>query len=168
MWLARGCGFGRGSFVDVGRKSLPHLGPVGSGARIVFVTQAVAGRRGLLARAEVVETILEAWKGNDHWLIGRYVIMPDHLHFFCAPRVVETSLKKWMQVWRACATRNWPRAEEKPIWQKDFFDRDLRSGESYGEKWRYVLENPIRAGLVERAEEWSWQGELNVLRWAGE
>jgi putative transposase len=77
--------------VKVGRKSLPHLGPLaGSGPRIVFVTQAVAGRRRLLARDEAARAILEAWNGNDYWLVGRYVIMPDHLHFFCAPRVVET------------------------------------------------------------------------------
>jgi len=154
--------------MGVGRRSLPHLGAIGSEARIVFVTQAVAGRRGLLARGEAVEALLGAWRVNDHWVVGRYVIMPDHLHFFCAPRVAETSLKNWMQVWRACATRSWPWAEEKPIWQKDFFDRDLRSRESYGEKWRYVVENPVRAGLVERAEDWKWQGELNVLRWVGE
>jgi REP element-mobilizing transposase RayT len=154
--------------MEVGRKTLPHLGALHKGARIVFVTQAVDGRRALLAREEAVRAILEAWRMNDHWLVGRYVIMPDHLHFFCSPRVVETSLRNWMQVWRACATRGWNWAEEKPIWQKDFFDRELRSGESYAEKWRYVVENPVRAGLVERAEEWKWQGELNVLRWVGE
>ena len=148
---------------------MPHLGPLpGHGARIVFVSQTVAGRRGLLARDEAVTLILEAWRANDHWLVGRYVMMPDHLHFFCAPRVVETSLKNWMQVWRACATRGWPFAQEKPIWQKDFFDRDLRTSESYSEKWRYVVENPGRAELIKGAEEWKWQGELNVLRWAGD
>jgi REP element-mobilizing transposase RayT len=132
------------------------------------VTQAVKDRRLLLAKEEAVAAIVEAWRGNDHWLVGRYVIMPDHLHFFCAPRVVETSLANWMQVWRAGATRTWAWPVDKPIWQKDFFDRDLRSGESYAEKWRYVVENPVRAGLVKNAEEWRWQGEVNVLRWAGD
>ena len=154
--------------MEDGRKTLPHLGALDGGARIVFVTQAVEGRRALLTREEAVGAVLEAWRKNDHWLVGRYVVMPDHLHFFCVPRVVETSLKNWMHVWRACATRRWKWAEEKPIWQKDFFDRDLRSGESYAEKWRYVVENPVRAGLVERAEDWRWSGELNVLRWVGD
>jgi putative transposase len=154
--------------MELGRRTLPHLGGLKDGSRIAFVTQAVKGRRALLARVEALRAILGAWEINDHWLVGRYVIMPDHLHFFCASRVVETSLKSWVQVWRACATRDWTWAEEKPIWQKDFFDRDLRSGESYGEKWRSVVENPVRAGLVARAEEWRWQGELNVLRWVGE
>jgi putative transposase len=35
-----------------------------------------------------------------------------------------------------------------PHWQKDFFDHVLRSEEPYQEKWHYVRENPVRAGLV--------------------
>src|SRR5256885_6005252 len=36
-------------------------------------------------RADAVAAILNAWKTADHWLVGRYVIMPDHIHLFCAP-----------------------------------------------------------------------------------
>jgi hypothetical protein len=34
------------------------------------------------------------------------------------------------------------------------------------DKWSYVRENPVRAGLVARAEDWPYQGELNVLDWS--
>ena len=57
------------------------------------------------------------------------------------------------------------RESEKPIWQKDFFDRQLRRGESYSEKWAYVFNNPARASLVQAAEDWPHQGELNSLAW---
>ena len=40
-------------------------------------------------------------------------------------------------------------AIEPPIWQSDYFDRYLRSSESYSDKWQYVEQNPVRAGLVE-------------------
>jgi len=36
--------------------------------------------------------------------------------------------------WRAEVTRRWPYPAEKPIWQRDFFDRQLRNGESYHQK----------------------------------
>jgi REP element-mobilizing transposase RayT len=49
------------------------------------------------------------------------------------------------------------------IWQEQFFDHVLRSGESYSQKWEYVRQNPVRAGLVASADEWSWQGELESL-----
>ena len=70
-----------------------------------------------------------------------------------------------MEFWRADATRRWPHPEEKPVWQKDFFDRQLRSGESYREKWFYELENPVKAKLVARWEDWPNQGQLDVLQW---
>ena len=50
-----------------------------------------------------------------------------------------------------------------PHWQKTFFDHVLRNSESYAEKWNYVLENPARAGLVDRAEGWPFQGEIFQL-----
>ena len=40
------------------------------------------------------------------------------------------------------------------------FDHVLRNDESYGQKWEYVRENPVRAGLVPRADDWQYQGEL--------
>ena len=153
---------------DPGRKSLPHLPSreYPNQSIIQFVNCNVARRRPLLARPEIHQVLLAAWRKADHWLVGRYIIMPDHLHLFCAPRHVPiTPLKRWKEFWQADATRNWPYLEEKPIWQKDFFDRQLRSGDSYRQKWQYPLQNPVEAKLVARWEDWPYQGELNVLQW---
>ena len=50
-----------------------------------------------------------------------------------------------------------------PHWQKGFFDHVLRSQESAREKWKYVRENPVRAGLVEYSSEWRYLGEIFAL-----
>jgi len=47
----------------------------------------------------------------------------------------------------------------KPHWQEGFFDHVLRSSESYSQKWDYVRQNPVRAKLIEKSEDWPWQGE---------
>ncbi len=47
-----------------------------------------------------------------------------------------------------------------PFWQKGFFDHILRSAESYDQKWDYVRQNPVRAGLVREAQDWPYQGEV--------
>jgi hypothetical protein len=39
----------------------------------------------------------------------------------------------------------------------------LRSSETYSEKWNYVVENPARAGLVTRADDWPYAGEIEIL-----
>jgi REP element-mobilizing transposase RayT len=152
----------------LGRRSLPHHSPIDATnlSVIIYVTTNIDKRRQLLNRREAVETIVNAWRAANHWLVGRYVIMPDHLHFFCAPGVLPmTPLKRWMEYWRATVTRHWPWPHERPIWQKDFFDRQLRSGDSYRLKWLYVWENPTVARFCAEPGCWPWQGELNVLRW---
>jgi len=42
----------------------------------------------------------------------------------------------------------------------ELHDHVLRSNESYSQKWNYVRENPVRAGLVKSAEDWPYQGEI--------
>jgi hypothetical protein len=37
--------------------------------------------------------------------------------------------------------------------------------DSYSEKWYYVRNNPVRASLVEHADNWPFQGELEILFW---
>ena len=48
------------------------------------------------------------------------------------------------------------RKEPGLLWQPRFFDRALRSVREYYEKVEYIHLNPVRAGLVKRAEDWPW------------
>ncbi|MBA2585005.1 MAG: hypothetical protein H0U99_00780 [Chthoniobacterales bacterium] len=103
---------------------------------------------------------------SENMACGRYVIMPDHVHLFCAPATFAAEpLGQWVRYWKTLASRNWPRANEQPIWQRNFWDTQLRRHENYDAKWDYVILNPVRARLVQRAEDWPFQGQLNELRW---
>ncbi len=135
---------------------------------IIFVTTCTHKRKSVLCVQDACETILCAWREADAWLVGRYVVMPDHIHFFCAPGITEyPELTKWVQYWKALASRSWPRIGEQPVWQRSFWDTQLRQGESYEEKWEYICQNPVRKGFVRTAEEWPFQGEMNKLEWFG-
>jgi len=46
------------------------------------------------------------------------------------------------------------------IWEEGFFDHLLRNDESMGEKWDYIQQNPVRAGLVNDPDDWPYQGEI--------
>ena len=43
--------------------------------------------------------------------------------------------------------------QKRPLWQPGFFDHILHTDESYTEKWKYVCEDPVRAGLMQRAHD---------------
>ena len=138
----------------------------GNRTNIVFLTVCAANRQPLLAREDVHATLINAWTRANRWIVGRYVIMPDHLHLFCAPASYpEVNVRRWLEYWKFVSSRSWPRPEERPIWQLHGWDRQLRSGESYSAKWDYVRQNPVRAGLAQSADDWPHQGEMHILVW---
>ena len=150
------------------RKAPVHLTSVSPGdhATIYFVTICTQNRRPLLASPEAQAILIQAWTSADNFLVGRYMILPDHIHFFCTPAFPDSpSLMNWMSYWKSLAARHCPNAEGEKLWQREFWDTQLRASDSYSAKWQYVLENPVRAGLVNKSEDWPYQGELNLLPW---
>src|SRR5438874_858110 len=84
--------------------------------------------------------------------VGRYVIMPDHLHFFVRGSH-DFALSEWMKGLKRGISNAFISAPDHVRWQPGFFDHLLRNDESYAEKWNYVRENPVRAGLAKAADE---------------
>ena len=133
---------------------------------IVFLTVCTAGRKPILAHADAAELLVASWRRAEAWAVGKYVIMPHHVHLFCAPMgFPAVPLMRWVKFWKSLASRAWPRPEEQPVWQRDGWDTQLRRDENYAAKWEYVANNPVRAGLVSCSDEWPYQGEMNELRW---
>ena len=144
---------------------LRRLGRVFSSQPVYFITTCTHQRRPILACASAATILREEWTRalDQHgWLVGRYVVMPDHVHFFCAetPRADLKPLSEFIQRWKEWTSKRLVQAlgQPAPIWQRQFFDHVLRHGESYAEKWSYVVENPVRAGCVDDAKDWPWQG----------
>ena len=85
--------------------------------------------------------------------------MPDHIHLF-----VRGDERFFLSRWVGGLKREMSVAlGVRQLWQPGFFDHILRSDESYGEKWNYVRDNPVRAGLVENPEDWRYQGEMVLI-----
>jgi REP element-mobilizing transposase RayT len=91
--------------------------------------------------------------------MGRYVIMPDHVHLFVRGGHGFV-LSTWIGGLKRAISAT---VAKQRLWQPGFFDHVLWSTESYGEKWNYVQENPVRAGLVDYAANWPYQGEIAVI-----
>ena len=137
---------------------------------VLFVTTCTHQRRRVLAAPAMHAICREVWETGERlhrWLVGRYVIMPDHVHFFCAAREdnhrLQTFVGKWKEWTSKFAHRRLGIAP--PLWQPEFFDHVLRSSESYEEQWLYACDNPFRAGLVQDRADWPFQGELHDLRY---
>ncbi|MGB8472511.1 MAG: hypothetical protein WCE61_00345 [Candidatus Acidiferrum sp.] len=71
---------------------------------IIFLTVCTKDRKCILARADVVALLCDSWRQAESWMVGRFIIMPDHLHLFCAPEVVERPLGQWVRYWKTLAS----------------------------------------------------------------
>ncbi len=130
---------------------------------ILFDTVCTKDRQPWLANDETHELLREVWSAASAWLVGRYIIMPDHIHLFAAATAIDIEFKSWMKYWKSQFTKRHKVADHR--WQADDWDTRLRSGRQYEEKWEYIRHNAVRHELVQHPEEWRYQGVLNELRW---
>jgi putative transposase len=131
-----------------------------------FVTFNTYKRVPLLAPSEIHETFRSfCLRAEEHSVaVGRYVIMPNHIHLFVILPPEGITLQKWIQALRSVLGKKLlALGFPKPHWQEGFFDHVLRSSESYSQKWDYVRMNPVRAGLTETPESWPYQDEIVSL-----
>jgi putative transposase len=140
----------------------PRLSRIFQRFPLYFVTCCTRDRRHLLANEKVHSAFVDfAEHAHDHGIaVGKYVILPDHLHLFVVGGD-DFVLGKWIGTLKRILAKH-VHSEVSPagMWQRGFFDHVVRSSESYSEKWTYVRENPVRAGLVSLADEWPFAGEI--------
>jgi putative transposase len=139
---------------------------------IFFVTACTFRRRPILTQTAAADVLIDEWncaRVRHGWAIGSYVIMPDHVHFFCAPERDAKALPDFMREWKSWTSRRINAVLPRPataattVWQHGLFDHLLRSDESYQEKWDYVRNNPVRAGLVKSPDDWPYFGRIESL-----
>ena len=133
---------------------------------LFFVTFNTYKRLPLLAHPEIHDSFRSfCFRAQERQIaVGRYILMPDHVHLFVALPMQDLTLEKWVQALRSVIGKHLLRLGfQKPHWQESFFDHLLRSQESYSQKWDYVRMNAVRAGLCETPESWPYQGEIMSL-----
>jgi putative transposase len=137
------------------RKKLPHIIPqwVAEGSWFFITINCLPRGKNQLCRADTGDAVLAAMKFNHKrfvWHCRVCLLMPDHLHAIIAfPREpgMQTTLKNW---------KKFVAGRHGVDWQRDFFDHRLRDHHELEEKTSYILKNPARKGLCERAEDWTW------------
>ena len=116
-------------------------------------------RSGLLANPNCLDDqeALEFRMNNRQWEIPAYVIMPTHLHLFVSRpdgRILdEISLFKR---WTGRKAGELVDLEGRPLWHSECFDHWSRGAEVEEKYIRYILQNPVKAGLVKNYLDWPY------------
>ncbi len=106
----------------------------------------------------VVETI-RCYERAGYWHVMAYAVMPNHLHLFF--RCGTLSLSDVMRRFKRCtgreANQRLGRVGQR-FWQREWFDHWSRSAQEDDKIVAYIRNNPVRAGLAARPEDWPWAG----------
>ena len=149
---------------QTGRKIFQHDVPpwVDPDASESFITICCKQRRAnQLCAPGIGEALLNSARfycQQQKWFPWLFLLMPDHVHMiagFPQPLRIEAVVGAWK---RYAATKH------EIVWQQGFFEHRLRRNESAEEKANYILQNPVRAGLIAEGEEWPY---LLVMREGG-
>jgi REP element-mobilizing transposase RayT len=142
------------------RRNLPHLQRDYKPHFITFVSKF---RRTLPGWARDITLACCLHDHEAKYRLHVAVVMPDHVHLILTPLTDETrrlivSLIEIMKgVKGASAHAITHRLGHRgTVWQEESFDHVLRSSENLDAKIEYVLQNPVRAGLVQNWQQYRW------------
>ena len=143
----------------------------------LFIT-AVGKDRLPIFRTEAIKLItrgaIDEARNSCGFLLFAYVIMPDHFHVVTdSPQKPSTVLQfikgiisrrvlghlkemKYEAALRKLEHDNWKRNHRYSLWQHDSDVFSIVSESTFMQKVNYIHQNPVRAGLVERAEDYRW------------
>jgi putative transposase len=123
-----------------GRVSIPN--------QIYSITTVTQSRQPVFSdfyTARSLIRILQAHEQTNDAKTLCFVVMPDHLHWLMQLQH-RKSLSQTLQSVKSLASKSLGR----PIWQKGFHDRAIRKDEDIVAIARYIIANPVRAGLVNK------------------
>lgn len=150
---------------DSGRQN-PSLGVHLNSSRPAWVllTVTTQQRAPWLANPTAQHLLEQTWRCANTWLVTDYLLMPDHLHCFCAPHDASISIETWITYWKS----QFRKQHKNPDWrfQSRGWHHRLRDNESYAEKWHYVEQNPVRKNLITSTDQWPFKGRVHSLRFS--
>ncbi|RJX35597.1 MAG: hypothetical protein C4525_02795 [Desulfarculus sp.] len=104
-----------------------------------------------------------------------FVVMPDHVHalvWFSSANQISSFVKQWKRLTSFWIKKNLIEKQERylqemsindPVWQRRYYSFNIYSDDKIQEKLNYMHNNPVKAGLVERPEEWQFSSARHFI-----
>ncbi len=109
---------------------------------------------------DTVVAALEQARVRYGFRVYGFVIMPEHLHLLVSEPDRGRLANAVQSLKIASAKRTRPARQfegrSSPLWQKRYYDFNIRDYQQFVDKLRYIHRNPVRRGLVEKPEDWPW------------
>ena len=126
-----------------------------------FWTICTFRRRRVFLQSHIVNSVLLNFlnaASTQSIAVSAYCFMPDHVHFLFEGTDANSSPVQLVSRAKQASGFAYAKLHGSRLWQKTSWDRVLRSDEDTPTVVQYILNNPVRAGLVERALDYPFSG----------
>jgi putative transposase len=131
-----------------------------SSARVFFVTTKTIMARHLLQSEQNAMLLIDVLRSNvatGKFQLHDFVIMPDHVHLLMT-LPGDLTVEKAMQLVKGGFSYRLKRefGFQGEVWQRGFSEVRIKDGRSFLQHRGYIVQNPVKAGLVDSAEQWPY------------
>lgn len=133
------------------------------GRRAYFLTLCTCDRIPYFRPRRIAHWLLESLQETvtrQSFTLYAYCLMPDHLHLLLQGVSTSSDLLAFVRTFKHKTTFHFRTKTGKTLWQTSFFDHILRTAEDFSKTAEYILLNPVRAGLVRRAEDYPYSASF--------
>lgn len=139
--------------MDLSHSKALRRGRFSEPGRLYLLTTVIQDRAPLLSHFQSARLVVDQFRRAQYEHSARslaWVIMPDHFHWLV--ELQDVTLKTLMRRVKSQSARSINRARKRTgkLWQQGFHDRALRREDDIQTVARYIVMNPLRAGLVKR------------------
>ncbi len=115
---------------------------------------------------DVVVAALEQARLHFSFRLYGFVVMPEHVHLLVS-EPDRALLANAVQSLKIASAKRTVAARclgelRSPLWQKRYYDFNIRDHQQFVEKLRYIHRNPVRRGLVDKPEDWKWSSFRHI------
>ena len=133
------------------------------GGKAYFITCNTKDGRKVFLSKEIVDTNLKVLKETGEkngFEVIIYCFMPDHLHILTVGNESISNLITFIKRYKQISGFAYKKETGLNLWQKSYYDHILRKEESISEIARYIIENPVRKGIVNNVRDYPFSGSL--------
>lgn len=120
-----------------------------------LLDRALSGPK-FLALPEIASLVCETLSGQSGFELHAFVVMPNHVHMLASPLLPLPSILRKLKGGTAFQANRLLNRTGMPFWQEESYDHVVRNERSFWRIVRYIEENPMRAGLVNAPDQYSW------------
>lgn len=89
-----------------------------------------------------------------------YCFMPDHLHILVEAQHESADFTHFVRMFKQHSAFHWKQKTRRILWHRSYFERVLRDVDHTIEVITYIVNNPVRAGLADRPEDYPYLGTM--------